>query len=240
MKTTRGIKFEPSWTIAALAGVAFLITGSNLLAQGHPFAAGQTLPGAGFRASGSAVAPAVYYSNSGYKSSGSAGTSRYHSSSGYGHSGSSYHSVYPVYRAPIYPLAYYAYPYYVTPSYGFVGDPGLVGPGDAPVPDQSVYAELDVLHQQLDQLRADQQYLASGPPPPYPDALEAPAEKAPPALVLVFRDGTRTEVQDYAVVGQTFWDLSSHGTRKFPVSQLDLQASIQANAARGLEFPEVK
>ncbi|MGA7413647.1 MAG: hypothetical protein WBW33_24440, partial [Bryobacteraceae bacterium] len=141
----------------------------------------------------------------------------------------------------IYPLASYAFPYYVTPTNGWVGDPSLEQGGEAaPVPDQSVYNELDVLHQQVDQLHADQQIVASSQPPSAQNVPAAAPEKPPVALILAFRDGTRAEVQDYAVVGQFFWDLSDHGTRKIPISQLDLQASIKANDARGLEFPEVK
>lgn len=113
--------------------------------------------------------------------------------------------------------------------------------GGDPVPDQSVYSELDILHQQIDQMRADQEYMASGQSPYAGNVpVAAPPEKKPAALILVFRDGTRTEVQDYAVVGQTFWDLSSGGTRKYPIVQVDLQASIKANDARGVEFPKVK
>ncbi len=230
---------QSKYRTAVLAGVSLLMTATGLLAQGHgpAFAGGQTSPGASFHAGGSAVVPPVIFSNSGYRPSGSSGAAHSHGSSGYGRSGSTYRNQ-STYRAPVYPFAYYAYPYLVTPSNGWVGDPSLVGGGDTGG-DQSVYAELDILHQQVDQLRTDQQYLAYGQPP-YPETAEAPAEKAPPALILVFRDGTRTEVQDYAVVGKTFWDLSSHGMRKYPVSELDLQASIKANQARGLEFPEVK
>lgn len=96
-----------------------------------------------------------------------------------------------------------------------------------------------MVHHQVDQLRADQQIVASSQPPYAQNVPAAAPEKPPVALILIFRNGTRAEVQDYAVVGQVFWDLSSHGTRKFPISQLDPQASIKANDARGLEFPVV-
>lgn len=241
-----------------LSGVALLLAASCVFAQGRGGGA------AGFHASGPAP---VRSPSSGYAhghGSSSYGSSGYgydgHESGGREDNGSYHHHYYSPYNQygygygygqGAYPFAEYAYPYYVTPTNDSVGDPGTSqGGGEAPAaPDQSVYNELDVLHQQIDELRADQQFLAPGQPPnagnaptaaPVEKPTAAPVEKLPAALILVFRDGTRTEVQDYAVVGQIFWDLSNHGTRKIPLSQLDLQASIQANDARGIEFPEIK
>jgi hypothetical protein len=59
-------------------------------------------------------------------------------------------------------------------------------------------------------------------------------------LVLVFRDGTQLEVRDFALIGQTLWDLSSHPTRKIAVGQLNLEASMRATEARGAEFPVIQ
>ena len=73
--------------------------------------------------------------------------------------------------------------------------------------------------------------------PGQPAAAPSPA---PPPLVLVFRDGTTLEVRDFALIGQTLWDLSSHPTRKIALGQLNLEASIRATEARGAEFPSVR
>src|SRR5712691_10341804 len=54
--------------------------------------------------------------------------------------------------------------------------------------------------------------------------------------ILVFRDGRRSEVQNYAIVGQTLWVFSEQRARKIPVSDLDLAATKKANAERGVEF----
>jgi hypothetical protein len=235
----RDFKLRQNYMTTALSGFALVLTATAAMGQGHvpgpgpAFAGGATGAGASFRAGGPAVIPPVIHT-SGY------GNTKSYTSNGpysYGgtHSGTS-HSRSSYSRTP-YPLAYYSYPYLVTPSGGWAGDPSLLG--NEPIPDQSVYNELDILHQQIDQLRMDHEYMSSSRPPS-PEIAEQMPEKKPASLILVFRDGTRTEVQDYAVVGQTFWDLSSNSTRKFPVSQLDLQASIKANDARGLEFPEVK
>jgi len=75
---------------------------------------------------------------------------------------------------------------------------------------------------------------ASGQP------ITAPPPPPPPPLVLVFRDGTQLEVRDFALIGQTLWDLSSHPTRKIAVGQLNLEASMRATEARGAEFPVIQ
>jgi hypothetical protein len=101
--------------------------------------------------------------------------------------------------------------------------------------------ELDGIHQELAQLQQRQ----AQPPYGLPQAEagqvmeQGPSKPTDPPLVLVFRDGTRTEVRDFAVMGEMFWDLSVHPTRKFPISQLNVDASIKANEARGVEFPAV-
>jgi len=68
---------------------------------------------------------------------------------------------------------------------------------------------------------------------------EAPIKLPPP--VLVFRDGHTEEVQRYVVQGDTlyasadYWTTGSW-TRKIPVADLDIQASVKLNEARGGKF----
>ncbi len=58
-----------------------------------------------------------------------------------------------------------------------------------------------------------------------------------PSIVLVLRDGTRVELSNYAIVGQTIFDLDfSHRARKIPLAELDLPATEKANDALGLDF----
>ncbi len=61
-------------------------------------------------------------------------------------------------------------------------------------------------------------------------------EPEPPATVLVFRDGRRSEVRNYAIVGELFYDLSDRLPRKILLANLDLEATIAANEERGLQF----
>jgi hypothetical protein len=63
----------------------------------------------------------------------------------------------------------------------------------------------------------------------------APAQEQEPT-VLVFRDGHKQEVRNYAIVGQTLWDFSAKGTRKIPLTDLDLDTTRKLNDDRGVEF----
>jgi len=58
-----------------------------------------------------------------------------------------------------------------------------------------------------------------------------------PRRILVFRNGQREEVQNYALVGDTLWILTEQRARKIPVSDLDMETTKKENGERGLEFP---
>jgi hypothetical protein len=59
----------------------------------------------------------------------------------------------------------------------------------------------------------------------------------PPAPALfVFRDGRRVSAKNYAIAGQTLWVLDEHNARKYQVSDLDRDATEQANAPNGIEL----
>jgi hypothetical protein len=70
-------------------------------------------------------------------------------------------------------------------------------------------------------------------------AAQTPSE-LPPA-VLVFHDGHREEVAKYTIVGTTislktdYWSTGSW-TRKIPIAELNLAATLQANQERGVKF----
>jgi hypothetical protein len=57
-----------------------------------------------------------------------------------------------------------------------------------------------------------------------------------PATVLVYRDQHTTEIQNYAIVGQTLWNFAPQHTEKIPLSDLDLSATAKANDNRGMTF----
>jgi hypothetical protein len=63
----------------------------------------------------------------------------------------------------------------------------------------------------------------------------APAPEQDPT-VLVFRDGHKQEVRNYAIVGQMLWDFSAKGTHKIPLADLDLDTTRKLNDERGVDF----
>jgi len=132
----------------------------------------------------------------------------------------------------------YIVPYYIPlDSYGYdyAGGPDLysgpIGPNDPP------------LHMLADQPPAGYPYTE-------PDIGQAPSVQSQPALeersptreakpnepsVLVFRDGHRQEISNYAIMDQTVYVFDKR-TQKIAFADLDLPATIRANDDRGLEF----
>jgi hypothetical protein len=74
---------------------------------------------------------------------------------------------------------------------------------------------------------------SSAPQPPPPREL--------PPTVLIFHDGHREQIPEYAIVGSTlyasgtYWQ-SGQWTKNIQLSQLDIPATIQANHASGVKF----
>jgi hypothetical protein len=83
----------------------------------------------------------------------------------------------------------------------------------------------------------------NGPMRPY-DAQDAsfsqtadPAPETPqPPTMLVFKDGHQLEVENYAIVGQTLYDLTPGHARKVALASLDLEATEKQNDDRGVTF----
>jgi hypothetical protein len=66
-----------------------------------------------------------------------------------------------------------------------------------------------------------------------PQALPEPAQ---PDTVLVFKDGHKQQVSNYAIVGASLFDLSSGRRQKIAISDLDVAATQKANEDQGIEF----
>jgi len=75
-------------------------------------------------------------------------------------------------------------------------------------------------------------------PAPQPAVVAAPPEPVVPqaSTLLVFRDGHQTELQNYAIVGDTLFDLTDNRSHKIQLADHDLPATRKANDARGVEF----
>jgi hypothetical protein len=59
---------------------------------------------------------------------------------------------------------------------------------------------------------------------------------AQPSTVLVFKDGHKSDVVNYAIVGDTLFDLTDGRTRKILLADLNLSATYKANDERGVDF----
>jgi len=70
------------------------------------------------------------------------------------------------------------------------------------------------------------------------DPDDPPADPGPPLVptVLVFKDGHKVEVGNYAIVGTTLFDLSPGHPRRIAVADLDLDATRKQNDDRGVVF----
>jgi hypothetical protein len=75
---------------------------------------------------------------------------------------------------------------------------------------------------------SDQQDKASAPGPP-------PASDQP-QTVLIFKDGHELDVANYAIVGDTLFDLTEGHRRKIALSDLNLTATTKENEDRGIDF----
>lgn len=83
-------------------------------------------------------------------------------------------------------------------------------------------------------------------PYPSPDAAQFASKPTPAAnpqpvpeqqsTVLVFRNGKRLEVRNYAIVGDQVVNLSGKGPRKIALSDLDLNATSRVNDDRAVGF----
>lgn len=77
------------------------------------------------------------------------------------------------------------------------------------------------------------------PTPHSAEAADASAAHPDPPqepTLLIFKDGRNLEVGNYAIIGQTLFDLTPGHTRKVALADLDLEATRQRNDDRGITF----
>ena len=139
----------------------------------------------------------------------------------------------------------YAAPYYYIPlgDYGYGYDYDYVGGSDqySGPPTSPNDPTLHIIVEQSparsyrdapDDMQAD----VAPPPPTVPEQTSPAREAKPPEpMVLIFRDGHRQEVTNYAIMGQTVYVLDDR-TQKIPLANLDVPATVKANDDRGMEF----
>jgi hypothetical protein len=132
----------------------------------------------------------------------------------------------PIYPAPIVPAPIYLAPLY-TPS------PYLSLRQTKSIPVDQV----EELSRRLGRLTEEIQRMQEGRPTPQTAPEPAPSlETTALPTILVFRDGRQMEIQDYAIADQTLWVFMERGSTKIPIADLDLEATTNINAGRGVRF----
>lgn len=130
--------------------------------------------------------------------------------------------------------AYYPYPVYTYPVYDTTNYADSEEQPEEPLP-TPVPVQIQI---QVEDKRAKE-------PEPAAAVETRPAERTPvvsepveqgPATVLVFLDGHQQEVRNYAIVGQTLYDLGTFVAHKIPLAELNLRETVKVNEDRGLEF----
>ncbi len=137
-----------------------------------------------------------------------------------------------------YPIAYPAYGGYYPYDYG--SDYMQPEPPPAPQPEPASTAPAPTIFD-----RGGNGYATSRPAEAAAPAQEQPAERqlagTPPepqeTVTLVFRDGKKLDITNYAIMGEMLFDLTpDHLRKKIPLSELDLPAPMKVNDDRGVEF----
>ncbi|MBV8898475.1 MAG: hypothetical protein JO051_18305 [Acidobacteriaceae bacterium] len=230
------------------AGVGFL-SANLLLAQRSSVAGRTTLPSSTAIGAGALT---VHPSAAARSTAPAIGHSGYFGATTYSHSGSysgyrsGEHSDRSYRRLPrSYFIAPYYYPFYdwgggtdysAAPSAGNYNDgPDYGGPDPSMDP---AMANQAALGQQVQRLTDQVNSMMYGQQPPQQQAAAQPQPPAIP-LTLVLRNGEHLQVQNYAVTNNTFWDFNQRGTRRIPMSNIDLAASEKATEASGGEFPQL-
>lgn len=169
---------------------------------------------------------------------------------GYGHNGFYGHGFEHHHHRGFYPYyGYYpAYGYAYYPSWGWDYGDSSMSSYDYQQQQQADYnqqlatqGEVQYLQQQVRDLQQQQQEAQEQAGSDAPGQQPVPAATKPedlgPPTTIIFRDGKKMETQNYAIVGSNLWLLAENGhMRKYPLSELDREATLKSNEDRGVEF----
>ena len=136
---------------------------------------------------------------------------------------------------PVFAVPYYAYPYYM--DYSAYEEPTTVQPAQPQViiikeeashsDDSSRYGE-----HSFDQPDSVHPQVAQAQPAPAQEP-----EDPGPMTTLVYRDGHKSEIRNYAIVGPNLLDLTRTPViKKIPLASLDLEATRHENEENGVDF----
>jgi hypothetical protein len=130
---------------------------------------------------------------------------------------------------------YYSQPWFMPSLWYMPTEYQSAEQTSAPLPEQdnAVVSQLQKLTDEVEQLQEERASREESRPPAFAPGASVEAK---PAAILVYRDGHRSEVQNYAVLGQTLWVFADQATRRIPLTDLDLDATKKLNDERGVDF----
>jgi len=64
----------------------------------------------------------------------------------------------------------------------------------------------------------------------------APSVRELVSVIIVFKDGHEQEIGNYAIVGDTLYELGNSIAHKIKLADLDLKQTVDKNEQRGVEF----
>jgi hypothetical protein len=137
----------------------------------------------------------------------------------------------PIYPAPIVPAPIYLAPLYTPSPYISFKQTKSITLNRV----EELSYRLGRLTQKIEQMSREERQTPQTAPEPAPSL-----ETTVLPTILVFRDGRRMEIQDYAIADQTLWVFMERGSTKIPITDLDLEATSDINAERGVHFPLLK
>lgn len=132
----------------------------------------------------------------------------------------------------------YAYPYYGYDSSYY--DNNADQNQQPPAPDQSdenrVAPTVFDNGQYMGPMRQRGAEQGASAPQATPTGITSAALPPVEPTVLVFRDGHQVEVRNYAIVGDTLYDIGGMTAKKIKLADLDLVKTSQVNDQRGVDF----
>ena len=149
----------------------------------------------------------------------------------FGHVRPRHRVITPVFAVPYF--GYYGYPY----------DYSAHEEQQQPAPQPQVIVIKEESSRSEDDSRYGEHYFEDresrreSAPPQIAQATSAPAAREEPMTTLVYRDGHKSEVRNYAIVGSNLIDLTkSPVMKKIPLDSLDLEATREENEENGVDF----
>jgi len=144
------------------------------------------------------------------------------------------------YRYPLYYGGYYS-PWYWD-WWGSSGD--SYGSSQNEYAQGQMLRQIDDLSQEVQRLRQEQEYgqtasvtaPTAAPPPPPQATVEPPKFDSGLPVVLVFFDKKIQEIKNYAVMNEMLVVFDGTRTRKIPLRDVDLAATMKLNDERGVDF----